>query len=291
MNIGAALLRTMRPRQWTKNLIIFMPLIFSGEFRDLEDVGLAVAAFVVFCALSGAVYVMNDLKDLEADRLHHKKRHRPIAAGHLSAPVAVVSASVLVAVSLAAAFVLGTSFGLVAVLYFALQAAYTFRLKQLVILDVMSIAAGFVLRAIAGAQVIAVFISPWLLMCAALLALFLGFGKRRHELVLLEGGSLEHRPILAEYSSVFIDQMISTTAAATIVAYSLYTFFSNTAKGNQYGLMLTVPFVVYGMFRYLYLIHQKRLGGSPEDILLGDVPLLIDIGLWLVAVAVAIYLG
>lgn len=290
VSMAWALLRTMRPKQWTKNLIIFMPLIFSGEVVDAGAVMATVAAFAVFCALSGAVYIINDLKDVEADRLHHKKRERPIAAGHLPPAFAAVSSVVLVGAALAGAVALGLPFAVVTVAYFALQLGYTFYLKRMVILDVMSIAAGFVLRAIAGAEVIAVVVSPWLLMCAALLALFLGFGKRRHELILFEGQPLDHRPILKEYSEAFIDQMISTVTAATIVAYSLYTFFSETTTADREYLMLTVPFVVYGLFRYLYLIHQKRLGGSPEDILLGDTPLLVDIGLWLAAVGAAVYL-
>lgn len=294
MSEARALLVSMRPRQWTKNLIIFAPLIFAGQLTFTTaaaiDILRALAAFAVFCLVSGAVYLANDLADLEQDRLHEKKRLRPLAAGELHPGTARITLGVLLVVALAGAFVLGTSFALVASGYLALQTLYTFRLKNEVLLDVMSIAAGFVLRGFAGAVVIGVPGSPWLYYCAALLALFLGLAKRRHELTLLEADACNHRPSLAHYSAPLIDSMLSAITAATIVTYALYTFFSATGQQNQY-LMLTVPFVVYGLFRYLYLVHQKNLGGSPEEILLTDTPLIINIVLWLAAVAAALYIS
>jgi len=284
-----ALLVTMRPKQWTKNLIIFAPLIFAGEITFAPSDLRTVAAFVVFCLISSAVYIANDLADVELDRAHETKRTRPLAAGQLDPRTAVAALAALLVTALGGAFGLGVLFGLVSAGYLLLQALYTFWLKHEVILDVMSIAAGFVIRAFAGAVVIGVTGSPWLYTCAALLALFLGLAKRRHELVLLEDDACNHRPSLEHYSAPLIDAMLSAITSATIVTYALYTFFSDTARENQY-LMLTVPFVVYGLFRYLYLVHKKNLGGSPEEILLTDTPLIINIALWLAAVGAVLYL-
>jgi 4-hydroxybenzoate polyprenyltransferase len=244
-----------------------------------------VAAFALFCAISGAVYLVNDVHDAESDRLHERKRTRPIAAGRISASAALATAAGVSVLALVLSCALSWQFGLVATAYLVLQMAYTFFLKDQVILDVMSVSAGFVLRAAAGAIAIGVAFSPWLLSCAALLALFLALGKRRHELLLLKAGATSHRKSLGEYSSQYIDQLVSAVTAATIVTYALYTFFSPTSQTHQY-LMLTVPFVVYGLFRYLYLVHQKNLGGNPEEIVLSDKPLMIDIALF---IAVAIF--
>lgn len=290
MTTARALFVSMRPKQWTKNLIIFAPLIFAGQVTLTASGLRALAAFAVFCVVSGTVYIANDLADLEQDRLHDKKRLRPLAAGELQAGTARIALGALLVVALAGAFSLGTSFGLVATGYLTLQTLYTFWLKNEVLLDVMSIAAGFVLRVFAGVVAIGVPGSPWLYYCAALLALFLGLAKRRHELTLLEDDACGHRPSLQHYSAPLIDSMLSAITAATIVTYALYTFFSTTGQQNQY-LMLTVPFVVYGLFRYLYLVHQKNLGGSPEEILLTDKPLIINIVLWLGAVAAALYIS
>lgn len=290
MHTARALLVTMRPRQWTKNLILFAPLIFAGRVALGTDALRAVLAFAAFCLVSGAVYIVNDLVDLKQDRLHETKRLRPLASGDLSAPLARVALVVVVAAGLGGSFALGVDFGLVALGYLALQLFYTFWLKYQVILDVMSIAAGFVLRAFAGAVAVGVTGSPWLYYCAALLALFLGLAKRRHELVLLEASAADHRASLAHYSAPFIDAMLSAITAATIVVYALYTFFSPTGQRNPY-LMLTVPFVVYGLFRYLYLVHRQNLGGAPEEVLLTDRPLIVNIALWLAAVAVTIYVA
>jgi 4-hydroxybenzoate polyprenyltransferase len=285
MSAPLAVLASMRPRQWTKNLILFAPLIFAAKFTDATAIGRALAGFGLFCLVSGAVYLINDVRDIENDRRHERKRSRPIASGALSARAAVAVAVALVALALAGSFALSVSFGLAASVYLGLQLAYTFFLKDQVILDVMAISAGFVVRAVAGSLAISVVFSPWLLSCAALLALFLALGKRRHELLLLEMGAEQHRRALADYSPQLIDQLTSAITAATIVTYALYTFFSPASQTHQY-LMLTVPFVVYGLFRYLYLVHQRNLGGNPEEILLTDMPLIIDIALFL-AVAVA----
>lgn len=288
MNTPAAILSSMRPRQWTKNLIVFAPLIFSGLMGSVDAIVRSTAAFVAFCLVSGALYIVNDLIDAPNDRIHETKRERPIASGALSPRTALIAAVAAVSVAAAVGVILGPPFLLVIVGFGALQAAYVTWTKHQVILDVMSISIGFVLRAIAGGVAIAVPVSSWLLLCAGLLALFLGFAKRRHELLLLEERAFEHRPVLGDYSTGLIDSMLSAITAATIVAYALYTFYSSTARETHY-LMLTVPFVIYGLFRYLYLIHQRNLGGSPEEILLSDRPLIIAILLWLATSAGLLY--
>jgi 4-hydroxybenzoate polyprenyltransferase len=284
-----ALLRSTRPRQWTKNLIVFAALIFSGNLRKTDDLVAALAAFVLYCGLSGAIYVFNDIKDLERDRLSMRKRWRPLAAGLVTVPVASVFAGVLAAACLGGSFALGLRFGLVAVAYVALQVLYTLALKHEVILDAMSIAAGFVLRVVAGAVAVEVSISSWLLLCAALLALFLALAKRRYELLHVEDAR-DHRPSLAHYTAPLLDLMLATVTAATIVFYSLYTFFSHASHVRPY-MMATVPFVAYGLFRYLYLVHLKQLGGSPEEVMLTDLPLILDIVLWTALVVVALYIA
>lgn len=279
----------MRPRQWTKNLIVFAPLIFSGRIGDSRSLLASFIAFMVFCVASGAVYAVNDVRDLEQDRVHVKKRERPIAAGRLSPRVALVAAAIMAVVALAVAFVISTPFGLLTVGFLAIQLAYTFGLKHAVILDVMTIAAGFIIRAAAGAAAVGVAASPWLYMCAALLALFLGLGKRRHELLLLDEQAGSHRAVLDDYSSQLLDVLLSTVMAATIIAYSLYTFFSATAVESNY-MMLTIPFVMYGVFRYVFLMYKRNLGGNPEEILLTDVPLIVTIIAWLLTAGAVIYL-
>lgn len=290
MRTAALLIKEMRPKQWTKNLLVFAALVFSGNMTNVRDWSLSIVAFVVFVMLSGAVYVFNDVADVEADRHHARKRSRPIASGELSARLALaVAVIVAVLASLGGFLILGPWFLAVSSAYLAVQVAYTIGLKRLVILDVMTIAAGFVLRALAGAVAIGVAFSPWLLACTGLLALFLALGKRRHELLLLEDSAPNHRASLEGYSREFIDQLMSTVTAATIVAYSLYTFFSVTGERRPW-LILTVPFVVYGMFRYLYLVYRQGLGGDPEEILLTDTPLVIDIGLFLLVAGATLYL-
>jgi 4-hydroxybenzoate polyprenyltransferase len=285
-----AVLTSMRPRQWTKNLIVFAPLVFAGLLGSVEAIARSTGAFVAFCLISGALYIANDLMDAPNDRVHETKRKRPIAAGVLSPRVAALSAATALSGAGVISVLLGPRFLLVAAGFAVLQAAYVTWTKHQVILDVMSIATGFVLRAIAGGVAIAVPVSSWLLLCAGLLALFLGFAKRRHELLLLEERAFEHRPVLSDYSTGLIDSILSAVTAATIVAYALYTFYSSTARETHY-LMLTVPFVIYGLFRYLYLIHQRNLGGSPEEILLSDRPLIVAILLWLATSAGLLYIA
>ncbi len=289
MSTVRALLVSVRPRQWTKNLIVFAPLIFAGRLETPVLVLRSLGAFGVFCLVSAAVYLVNDLVDAERDRLHERKCLRPIAAGELPTLFAAACATAFALLSLGGGFLLGTGFGATALAFLGLQLLYTLVLKNQVLLDVLSISAGFVIRAFAGAVVVGVTGSPWLYLSAALLALFLGLAKRRHELLTLESDACAHRPSLEHYSAPLIDSMLSAITSATIVVYALYTFFSPT--GQEHGLlMLTVPFVVYGLFRYLYLIHQRNLGGSPEEILLTDKPLIVNIALWLATVATVINL-
>jgi 4-hydroxybenzoate polyprenyltransferase len=280
-SLPAALLVSMRPHQWTKNVFVLAALIFAQKLGDGASVARAFAAFGLFCLLSGSVYIVNDIADREKDRAHVRKRLRPIASGRLSPGLAAGFAVVLVAASLGAAFALSTPFGVVAASYFAVNLVYSFYLKHLVILDVMTIALGFVLRAVAGAEVIQVEISPWLILCTTLLALFLGFCKRRGELTSLQAGASEHRLILREYSVAFLDQMISVVTASTVIAYAFYAMSPEVQeKLHTHYLGLTVPFVLYGIFRYLYLAHMKGEGDSPSRVLLQDRPLLINVILW-----------
>lgn len=283
------LMHSMRPKQWLKNVFLFAGLVFTLDKRHpLADVLLTVAGFALFSLLSSSVYLLNDLADREQDRLHPRKRRRAIAAGIVSPRLAVTAAVVLAATSLTGSLVLDREFGLVAVVYFLITLAYSFRLKHVVIVDVLTLASGFVLRAIAGALVINVTISPWLLVCTTLFALFLGLAKRRHELVLLAGDAGRHRKILEEYSIEMLDQMITIVTSSTLMAYCLYTFTSETAHKHQ-GLMLTIPFVIYGIFRYLYIVQKKGGGGSPATDLLDDPPLIVNFVIWaLLAAAIMV---
>jgi 4-hydroxybenzoate polyprenyltransferase len=285
-----SLVLSLRPSQWTKNLIIFGALGLSQRLLDVEAVLVSCAAFAIFCVLSGVVYLLNDIADREADRQHPLKRFRPIASGALPVPVAIGWALGLGLGGLVAAFWLRPLFGVVATSYVLLLALYSWQLKHIVILDVLTIAIGFVMRAAAGAIAIAVPISHWLYVLTILLALFLALSKRRHELVLLANGATSHRRILAEYSPYLLDQMIAVVSASTIVAYAFYTVSPETVqKFGTDRLMLTLPFPLYGIFRYLYLVHLKEGGGSPADMLLTDRPLLLCVALWTVAVAIIIY--
>jgi 4-hydroxybenzoate polyprenyltransferase len=285
------LIHSLRPEQWTKNLIVFAGLIFGLELFDRAAVARSAVAFAVFCALSGVVYVINDIMDREADRRHPLKARRPIASGALAPSVAGGVAAVLAVAALSTAFALGPRFGAVALAYVLLQSAYSGPLKHVVILDVLAIAIGFVLRAAAGAVAIDVPISHWLLVVTILLALFLALSKRRHELVLLASNATEHRPILGEYSPYLLDQMISVVTASTLVAYIFYCISPETVQ--KFGtdmLGLTIPFPLYGIFRYLYLVHRREGGGSPSQMLLNDRPLLVCVALWVLAVVVIVYL-
>jgi len=289
MSLPRALLVSLRPHQWTKNLFVLAALAFSKHLFDGDAAIRATSAFAVFCGLSGAVYLVNDLADLEHDRLHPRKRGRPIASGALGVPAARAAAASLFALGLVAAWALGPGFLLCASAYLALNLAYSFGLKDVVILDVLAIAIGFVLRAVAGAVAIQVAFSDWLLVCTILLALFLALAKRRHELVTLPD-AVSHRAILAEYSPYLLDQMIAVVTASCLTAYAFYTLAPETVeKYRTDRLAYTIPFVIYGIFRYLYLVHRKEQGGSPGDALLTDRPLLATVALWAAAVVLIVY--
>ncbi|MCM2254461.1 MAG: decaprenyl-phosphate phosphoribosyltransferase [Vicinamibacteria bacterium] len=284
------LLAALRPHQWTKNLVVFAALGLSKHLFELGPLLQAGLAFLCFCALSGTVYLVNDLVDVERDRLHPEKQQRPIASGAVSVPLARSAALVLGAGSLTVAALLSLEFLACAIAYLALNLLYSFRLKNVVILDVLSISLGFVLRAVAGGVAIVVPISDWLLVCTILLALFLALAKRRAEITGLEAAASGHRAILAEYSPYLLDQMISVVTASCLTAYAFYTLAPETvAKFQTDRLSWTIPFVIYGIFRYLYLVHRKDQGGSPSDVLLTDRPLLLTVFLWAVAVVAIVY--
>lgn len=287
---AALLLTSLRPRQWTKNLLVFAGLVFSGRLLEPWSWPPVVATFAVFCGLSGAVYLINDVADRASDAQHPLKRSRPVASGRLPPGVAIATALVLAVVCILGAALVRPLLGVVALTYLALLTAYSLALKHFVIIDVLTLSFGFVLRAVGGAIAIAVPISHWLLVCTTLLALFLALAKRRHELTLLAGAAAEHRPILEEYSPYLLDQMISVVTASTLIAYSVYTTSSETAlRLGSNRLDLTIPFVLYGIFRYLYLVHQKDGGGSPAEMLFTDTPLVICVGLWALAVVLVMY--
>ncbi|OGL08954.1 MAG: phosphoribose diphosphate--decaprenyl-phosphate phosphoribosyltransferase [Candidatus Rokubacteria bacterium RIFCSPLOWO2_12_FULL_71_22] len=289
MRTLAAVVVSLRPRQWLKNLFVFAGLIFAQKLFT-PAAWIALAAFALFCALSGAVYLLNDVADRDRDRLDPRKRARPIAAGRLGVGVALAAAAVLVAGSLVAAAFLSRAFLATAVAYLVLLTAYSVWLKHLVIVDVIVVACGFVLRAVAGAVVIRVEMSGWLLICTILLALFLALGKRRFEYLSLGGDAVAHRPILAEYSPALLDQMIAVVTASTVTAYALYTMSPETvAKFHTQLLPATIPFVLYGVFRYLYLLYRRQLGGNPSELLLGDRALLLNALCWMLAVLLIIY--
>lgn len=279
-----AFVQLIRPKQWTKNLVVFAGLMFTGNLFRLPLLLKTGVAFVLFCLAAGAVYILNDLRDRESDRKHPEKRHRPLAANRITAEAAGLGAGLLLTASLAGAMLFSKSFAILLLAYLVLNLAYTLGVKHWVILDVLTVAAGFVVRAAAGAVAIEAEISPWLLIVTTLLSLFLGFAKRRHELLILGEKAASHRPSLNEYSPQLLDQYMVVVASSTIIAYSLYAFTSATARQHHDYLMLTVPFVIYGILRYLYLVYQKNLGGAPELILLQDKPLILDILLWVAAV-------
>ncbi len=289
-SVFTLLLASTRPEQWTKNLFVFAGLLFGGRLLQHDAVWHAGATFAIFCALSGAVYLFNDVADRDADQRHPLKRHRPVASGALPPVTAAVAGIVLAAGGIGAALLLSVPLAGVAAVYVVLLLLYSMVLKHLVIIDVLTLSAGFVLRAAAGAIAVSVPIGHWLLICTTLLALFLALSKRRHELTLLGDGAIGHRRILEEYSPYLLDQMIAVVTASTLIAYSLYTISEETA--SHYGttrLGLTIPFVLYGIFRYLYLVHQKRGGGSPTTLLVTDRPLLACVALWTVAVTLLLY--
>ncbi len=287
---AALLFISLRPEQWTKNLFVLAGLLFGRRLLHGESVLLALAAFAIFCALSGAVYLFNDVLDRDADRAHPLKSARPIASGALSPRLAVIAAGILGIGAIQSALLVTPLLAVVAAAYLILLLVYSTFLKHIVILDVLTIAAGFVLRAVAGAVAVDVPISHWLLVCTTLLALFLALSKRRHELTLLAGEAIEHRRILQEYSPYLLDQMVGVVTASTLVAYAIYATSTETAErlGTD-RLGLTIPFVLYGIFRYLYLVHQRHGGGSPAAMLLADRPLLICVALWGACVMLMLY--
>ena len=271
----------LRPRQWLKNLLVFAGLVFAAKLGDAGRWLEAVAAFGAYCAVSSAAYLVNDLRDREDDRLHPVKRARPIARGELSPRAAVVLAAGLVGVALALAGVLGLVSVAFLLAFAGLQAAYSFSLKHVVLLDVLVIGSLFVIRAAAGAAAVDVRISPWLLLCTALLALFLALAKRRGELVLVGAQHTPGRPALEGYSLELVDQLVAIVAASTVVAYSLYTLTARDSK----ALLATVPFVIFGLFRYLLLVHRDDIGEEPEQVLLTDVPIILAVAGWIVTAA------
>ncbi len=287
-----SLIRLLRPEQWLKNGFVLVPLVFSGRALDLEAWPRAVLAVVAFCLLASATYIVNDLVDREADRRHPAKRGRPLASGEVSAGAAVGLALLLGVVGGAIALGLGAGFTTVAGAYLLLTLLYSFFFKAAVFLDVLTVAAGFVLRVVGGSEAISVPVSPWLILCAYLLALYLALGKRRAELVLLGAEAGHHRQVLGSYTLPLVDQAISVVLGATVVAYALYTVAPGTVdKVGSPALLATVPLVLYGLLRYLFLLHRHELGGSPGRVLLTDVPLILCVLLWLVVAAAVITLG
>jgi len=283
-------LTSIRPSQWVKNAVVFAALVFSRRLFVPGDVLKSVGAFVIFCMVSGAAYLFNDVRDAGSDRHHETKRLRPVASGRLPPRTALAAACVLVIASLGAAALLGIDFVVVVLAYLALSTAYSLWLKHIVILDVMAVAAGFMLRAIAGGAALDVEISSWLVICTIFLALFLAMGKRRHELVLMKEDATPHRNVLAEYSPQLLDQMIAVVTTSTVIVYALYTTWPGVQeKLGTAKLYITIPFVVYGIFRYLYLVHNREQGGNPGRVLFSDLPLLVDVLLWLAAACLALY--
>lgn len=285
-----SLLKLVRPVQWIKNGVVLAALIFGGEISNLSKSINAFWAVGIFCLLASAVYALNDLIDREKDKLHPAKKDRPIASGAIGPAAAVGLIFIFLAAGLTGAWFLSPEFFMVTLIFFGLNVLYSLWLKNVVIIDVMSIALSFVIRAYAGAVAINVPASKWLLINTLFLALFLGFGKRRHELVMLEGEASQHRKILDKYSPYLLDQLIGVVTASVVVMYMLYSFSAEVSKKlDTENLFLTIPFVVYGIFRYLYLIHKEEKGGSPTRVMISDTPLLITIILWLATVLIVLY--
>jgi 4-hydroxybenzoate polyprenyltransferase len=277
----------MRPAQWLKNGIVFAGLVFGGKLLEASAVASATLAALAFCLLSSGFYLINDVRDRDADRLHPAKRMRPDAAGELAPRTAAVLGVLLILFAIAASALLSWSLMYVFLAYAGLMAAYNLGLKEIAIIDVFAIAGGFVLRAVGGAIVVDVSISPWLLVCTMLLALLIGFGKRRHELVVLNDAR-GHRRNLSVYNQAMLDQSVAVSAAGTLIAYAVYTFDSESAQ-NHHRMMLTIPFVAYGVFRYLYLLYLGGQGGAPETMLLTDRPLVAAVAAWATASALLFY--
>ncbi len=282
-----ALLREMRPRQWAKNVFVFAALVFDLQLRQAQPLLRTIGGFVLLCMISSAVYIFNDIADVDADRQHPAKRNRPIASGQLSVSNAWIAGTLLAAGSIAGGFGLQSTFGVIITVYLIFNLLYSLWLKHAPIIDVLIVASGFVLRVAAGVSLIEVTrFSPWLYVCTTLLALIIGFGKRRAELLLLQDGANAHRRVLDGYTIPYLDHLIVIVSATTIMAYSLYTFSADNLPGNH-TMMLTIPFVLYGVFRYLHLIHVENAGGAPDELILTDRPLMASILLWgLLAVAI-----
>ena len=284
-----ALFKSLRPKQWTKNLFIFAALVFDVKLFQVEPLVKTFIGFLLLCAISGTVYLINDLADIEKDRQHPTKKNRPIPSGQVPFKVAVAAAIIIPAVCLPLSFWLDFYFGVIITVYLLLQIAYSFKLKNIVIVDVLTIAAGFVLRVAAGVVLVdAARFSPWLYVFTVLLALFLGLGKRREELALLKDQASNTRTILNEYNLPFLDEMMAVVTAGTVMTYSFYTFSAPNLPDNHL-MMVTIPFVIYGIFRYLYVIHVQGNGGAPDEVLLTDRPLQISIGLFGVSVIAILY--
>ncbi|WP_236687145.1 decaprenyl-phosphate phosphoribosyltransferase [Ornithinibacillus californiensis] len=279
MQTLSLLIRQLRPKQWTKNLLVFAALLFSFQFLHIESIMLALFGFFAFSFVASSIYIMNDYMDIEADRNHPTKKNRPMASGNLNLRVALVTGGMLLIVAMVASLLINSLFFLILLVYFVENILYTFKLKHVVIIDMMLIAFGFVLRAIGGAVIIDVPFTPWFLLCAMLLSLFLAIGKRRHELTI---ESNNHRKVLDDYSLPFLDQLMSIVTAATIVSYAVFTF----TAGETVHLMWTIPFVIYGIFRYLYLVHIKKQGGAPEKVLLEDKHILVTVLLYVISVVI-----
>lgn len=287
----AALIRALRPRQWIKNLVILVPLVFDVKLLQMQYLLPSLLAFGVFCALASSVYLINDLFDAEADRLHPTKKNRPIAAGLITPRSAVITAVMLPLLALPAAYAIKPLLGLLAAVYWVQNLLYSYRLKNIVILDVMVVATGFLLRLGAGVTLVNVErFSPWMFICVGLGALLVGFGKRRHELTLMQAQASTHRSVLQEYTVPFLDLAINMAAAAILIAYSLYTFSAPNMPANHL-MMLTIAPVWYGTLRYLYLLHVAGKGGAPEDLLLEDRPLLATVFVWALAAVLVLYLA
>ena len=281
---------SMRPEQWIKNIFVFAALLFSKNLFSLSKDIEAFIGFIFFCLITGCAYMINDLVDLERDRLHPSKSQRPLTSGSLNKTTAIKIIAIVCSICFPLAFYMNILFGIIILVYLLLNIGYSIYLKDVVIIDVITIAAGFVLRVLGGAVIISVIPSNWLILCTILLSLFLGFSKRRHELVLLEDKSSTHRKVLSYYNTYFLDQMIAVVTASTLICYALYTMSKDTIENlGTSKLIYTVPFVLYGIFRYLYLVHQKEEGGNPTEVMFTDKPMIINTILWVITSVIFIY--
>lgn len=294
VSIGRAvrsLLIELRPKEWTKNLLVFSGLIFSRSLTDTHNIWISFLGFLIFCCASSVIYLFNDLSDIKEDKEHPIKRNRPLASGALNVNLARFVMLILFAIAAGGALLLGYGFAGIIAIYLTTCVFYSLKLKDIVILDVILIASGFVLRAISGAVIIGVEVSEWLVLCTSMVALLVGFGKRRHELVLLESAAGNHRRSLSDYSISFLDSIMNICAGAAVLTYALYTRADETVQRvGSNAMLLTIPFVVYGVFRYLFLIHERKAGGDPVQLLFRDKPTLINLFLWVAAAAAVIYL-